>query len=266
MKKVFYFGETVDNFKIRVLNEREARAGAGIFFFFAMISFMSAWLADNFHFMKIFVIVFIVDFGIRIFINPKYAPSLIIGRFIVRNQAPEYVGALQKKFAWSMGLALAGIMFVLVVVNNIIGPINLLICLVCLVLLFSETAFGICLGCKIYNLFYSQKVELCPGESCTIKKKEKIQKINNSQVLIVILFIFFIGAIPSFSIVKENNNLKKEIDNEHVVKQNNNFEKGITNEHINYSVPEDANDSCQVPDWAIKIGHEEKWKLHHGCK
>jgi hypothetical protein len=35
---------------------------------------------------------------IRVYINPKYSPLLILGGFIVRNQKPEYVGAKQKKF------------------------------------------------------------------------------------------------------------------------------------------------------------------------
>ena len=27
-----------------------------------------------------------------------------------------------------------------------------------------------------------------------------------------------------------------------------------------------AGDDCTVPEWAIKIGHADKWKLHHNCK
>jgi len=26
------------------------------------------------------------------------------------------------------------------------------------------------------------------------------------------------------------------------------------------------NKDCIPPQWAINIGHAEKWKLHHGCK
>jgi hypothetical protein len=42
---------------------------------------------------------FLTDFIIRVFVNPKFSPTLIIGRLIVSNQVPEYVGAPQKKFA-----------------------------------------------------------------------------------------------------------------------------------------------------------------------
>ena len=27
-----------------------------------------------------------------------------------------------------------------------------------------------------------------------------------------------------------------------------------------------TNKECEAPDWAKAIGHEEKWKLHNGCK
>lgn len=136
MKNIFYFGEKIKGFDIRVLNEREVRASAGILFFFAMIAFMNAWLTGNFYITKIFVVSFLVDFFIRIFINPKYSPSLLFGRFFVINQKPEYVGAAQKRFAWGIGFILAITMFFLVVINNVIGPINLFICLSCLILLF----------------------------------------------------------------------------------------------------------------------------------
>lgn len=58
-----------------------------------MMSFASAWFVGNFRPTKIFVIAFLIDFTIRIFINPKYSPSMIVGRFAVRKQAPEWTGA-----------------------------------------------------------------------------------------------------------------------------------------------------------------------------
>jgi hypothetical protein len=27
-----------------------------------------------------------------------------------------------------------------------------------------------------------------------------------------------------------------------------------------------GNEDCKVPDWAIAMGHADKWKLHHNCK
>jgi len=96
---MFEFGERIEGFPVRVLNERAIRAGAGIVFLFAIVSLMNAWLADNFQPTRIFVVAFLVDFTIRIFINPRCAPSLVLGQWLVRRQQPEYVGAPQKRFA-----------------------------------------------------------------------------------------------------------------------------------------------------------------------
>ena len=169
------FGEQIDGYPVRVLNERAVRAGAGIVFFFAIVSFMNAWLIGNFQPTRVFVVAFLVDFTIRIFVNPRYAPSLILGQWFVRKQQPEYVGAPQKRFAWAIGFVLALTMLYLVVINNVIGPVNLIVCAACLVLLFFETAFGICIGCKVYNLFNKEQAQLCPGGVCEVAARAAAQ-------------------------------------------------------------------------------------------
>jgi hypothetical protein len=118
MNKAKQFGETVEGYNIPVLNEREIRASAGILFLFLFISWMLIIFKENFILIKYFNLIFLTDFIIRVFINPKFSPSLIVGRLIVSRQNPEYVGAAQKKFAWTIGLVLATIMFFLMVVVN----------------------------------------------------------------------------------------------------------------------------------------------------
>ena len=107
MSKIFNFGETVEGYEVKVLNEREVRAGAGILFLLGFISFVNCMVTQSLFITQIFIGVFLFEFIIRVLINPKYAPSLIMGRFMVNNQVPEYVGAKQKRFAWSIGLGLA---------------------------------------------------------------------------------------------------------------------------------------------------------------
>lgn len=192
MKNIFYFGEKKAEFPVRVLNERELRAGAGLLFAFAMVSLMNVLLLGNFYVIKLFIIIFIIDFIVRIFINPKYAPSLILGRMAVSKQKPEYVGAPQKRFAWILGLALALFMFFTTVLGTVSMVLSCLVCLVCLVLLFFESAFGICVGCKIYNLFNKEKAQLCPGGVCEVVKKEEIQNISVIQIIIALVFVAFV--------------------------------------------------------------------------
>ncbi len=201
MNRYIYFGETVKGYDIPVLNEREARAGAGLLFMFAMVSFLNSYLLRDFAFTKIFVTVFMVDFFIRIFINPKYAPSLIFGRIFVQNQTPEYVGAPQKKFAWYIGFILSVVMFFMIVIFEIMTPIKIIICLLCLALLFSESAFGICLGCIVYHWVYKKSPNYCPGNVCKITQKEEIQKISKLQLVIVSLFLL---TLISYTVINLN--------------------------------------------------------------
>ena len=52
---------------VPVLNERAVRAAAGILFFFAMVSFMNAWLTGNFAPTRVFVVAFVLEFALRLF-------------------------------------------------------------------------------------------------------------------------------------------------------------------------------------------------------
>jgi 4-hydroxybenzoate polyprenyltransferase len=107
---------------------------------------------------------------------------------IVSNQTPEYVGAQQKKFAWVVGVILSATMFILIVVVNSYSIITGVICLICLVFLFFESAFGICLGCKFYPLLFKEKPRRCPGEVCDKRAKQNIQKVSRVQLIIVVAF------------------------------------------------------------------------------
>ena len=192
MSKLIQFGENVEGYNIPVLNEREIRAAAGILFLATFISLMFIVFKNNFLPIKYVLTAFLVDFIIRVFINPKFSPTLIIGRLIVGNQTPEYVGAQQKKFAWIIGVILSATMFIFMVVINSYSPITGIICLICLMFLFFESAFGICLGCKFYPLFFKEKPQRCPGEVCDARTKKVIQKTSGTQLLIVLTFVTFI--------------------------------------------------------------------------
>src|ERR1043165_9989213 len=129
MKKLIQFGEQVEGYDIPVLNEREIRASAGILFLATFLSLMLILFKGNFLPIKYVITIFLTDFLIRVFVNPAFSPSLIIGRLIVRNQVPEYVGASQKKFAWTIGVILSATMFVFLVIVNATSPITGITCL-----------------------------------------------------------------------------------------------------------------------------------------
>ena len=251
MRKIFEFGEQIDAYDIPVLNERAVRASAGILFLIAIIAFMNAWLTGNFQPTRVFVVAFLLDFGIRIFINPRYAPSLIVGQWVVRKQQAEYVGAPQKRFVWAIGFVLALTMFYLVVINKMIGPVNLIVCATCLTLLFYEAAFGICLGCKIYSLFNKEKARLCPGSSCetTSAKSEPASVV---QIVMVVVFALVISTVAHLSDSTSTQNMKQ-------------IQPLDTAASVAAIDPAEA-ERCKVPDFAKAMRHEDKWKLHNNCK
>jgi len=195
MSNIAKFGEEVEGYNIPVLNEREIRASAGIMFVVLLIAVMQAGGKGDFTLIKYFVTVFLADFLIRLFINPKFSPSLILGRLIVSRQVPEYVGAKQKKFAWYIGLFLASMMFILMVIMNTFSPISGLSCFICMIFLFFESAFGICLGCIVYKWIYKEKAQYCPGEVCELKDRQEIQKTSLVQWMILLGLVAFIVAM-----------------------------------------------------------------------
>jgi len=195
MNKIFHFGEHVKEYDIPVFNERELRAGAGIFFLFAIVSFLNVLYLGNFQLIRVYIVVFFTDFIIRMFINPEIAPSLILGRIIVHNQKVEYTGAPQKRWAWAIGVILSLYSLITVVFLHTWGISNIIVCIFCLIALFCESVFGICIGCKLYNLFHKEKAHLCPGGVCEVFIKADIQKVKLYQILFMIASLFYIYLV-----------------------------------------------------------------------
>ena len=212
MNDFFKYGEKVNGYDIRVLNEREARAAAGILFVGAFLGLANGVMLGTAIFSEYFVSFFAIDFTMRV-IQPRYAPSLLLGRFFVRNQKPEYVGAVQKRFAWAIGLVLAYPMFYYLVIDFQPNPIKVLVCLICMSLLFLESAFGVCLGCKMFEWFNRKNPKYCPGGVCELQIKEPVQKFNPAQAIILTLTVsaMLYGTYAYFTKLPDRTMLSKKI-------------------------------------------------------
>ena len=81
----------------------------------------------------------------------RYSPIGLVARAITFGRPPEWVSAKPKRFAWTLGL---GMTFAMTVITNsgIRGYLPRTICLICLTLMWMESALGLCLGCKIHGL------------------------------------------------------------------------------------------------------------------
>jgi len=179
---IISFGEFEEGKKYKVFDERAMRASAGIMLALAMIAFSNGFLLQKFFVIPYITGFLMLNFLIGIFINPKFSPTVFIGTLIVQKQSPLPIGAIQKKFAWSLGLTLSAVIFVLsILLQNDIFYFDAvcILCIVCIALLFLETAFGICVGCQLYFVALRLKwmpqpkedeKPNCMGDACEIEK------------------------------------------------------------------------------------------------
>jgi hypothetical protein len=180
------YGEKVPGYNVTVINEREARAAAGILFALGMIVIFVGIGYNHIIVARVYLAFLFIDFFARA-ISPRYSPSLLLGKYVVRNQKPEYVGGLQKRFAWTLGWLISWFMMYWFVLNWDITFYKVMICVLCLTLMFLETAFSICVGCIIYKWITRKDPEHCPGGVCEMRTKEPIQRFNPIQGAIAVV-------------------------------------------------------------------------------
>lgn len=159
-------GKYVPGYAVSVINERAVRASAGILFLFGAIAWGGALATGSMGWLKPFGFFFVIDMAIRVGIGDKWSPTLALGRLAVLGQKPEWVGASQKLFAWWLGFLMAATFCASTGFFNAPLWVPLMLCGFCLTLLFLETAFGICVGCKLQSVFGKKQPMYCPGGTC----------------------------------------------------------------------------------------------------
>ena len=208
------YGEKVPGYETNVIDEREARAAAGILFALGMMVLFVGIGYGHTIVARVYLAYLFTDFTIRL-ITPKYSPSLLLGKFAVRNQKPEYVGGMQKRFAWMLGWFISLPMMYWFVGYPVItfSPefsigfqfnwditfYKVMVCVLCATLMFLEAAFSVCVGCIIYKYITRRDPTHCPGGVCEVKVREPIQKFNFIQgTIALITFIALLSGIYLF--------------------------------------------------------------------
>lgn len=178
---LFSFGEYIDDKSFKVVNERVVKGSGALMFLIGMIAFINGFVIKNYVVLPYLSGFMALNFAIGIFINPKFSPTILVARLFTRKQKPLWVGAIQKKFAWSLGFILSSTIFVLsllLVSDASYFELVCQLCLICLLLIFLEMGFGICIGCKLY--FAALRFKLlprpkenpnCSGDSCEFISK-----------------------------------------------------------------------------------------------
>lgn len=153
------------------VDERQARAAAGITMALGAVAFVYAAFRREYVPIRLVTTFFFVDFALRVGRGLGSSPVGVVARWLTVAQAPEPVAAAPKRFAWSLGLTLA---LAMTVITNarVTGLLPKTICLLCLSLMWLEAVLGVCLGCVVYRwltthgLLGRSRQRICPDGSC----------------------------------------------------------------------------------------------------
>jgi hypothetical protein len=156
------------------VNEHQARVAAGITMTFGAIAFVYANFDKVFWPIRTVSTLLLIDFLIRVTAGLERSPSGLVAGWMTRRQTPQWVSAKPKRFAWSLGLAMALAMTV-ITNRGIHGPLPRTVCLTCLTLMWLEAVLGLCLGCELYGLIVRRgwrspdgDFEVCPNGACDL--------------------------------------------------------------------------------------------------
>jgi Domain of unknown function (DUF4395) len=134
-----------------VFDENQVRAAAGLTLVIGAVAFSYAYFAQDYVPLQIVTVVFFSEFLARLTLGLRYSPIGLVAGVLTRSHPPDWVSAKPKRFAWTLGL---GMSFAMVLITNsgIRGTLPRTICLICLTLMWMESALGVCLGCRIHAL------------------------------------------------------------------------------------------------------------------
>jgi hypothetical protein len=157
-----------------VFNENEVRAAAGLTMVVGAVAFVFAYFDKNYLPLQVVSTFFFVEFLIRVTLGLQYSPTGVVARFLTQRQPPDWVSAKPKRFAWTLGLTLA-LAMTIITNSGVRGLLPRTICLICLLLMWSESALGICMGCEIHGLLVrrgwatkDEAYEICANGVCEV--------------------------------------------------------------------------------------------------
>jgi hypothetical protein len=151
-----------------LVDETAVRAAAGLTMVIGAVAFAYAYFAKQYVPLQVVSSLFFVEFLARTTTGLRYSPIGVIAGAMTRGQPPAWVSAQPKRFAWTLGRGMALAMTV-ITNSGLRGYLPRTMCLICLTLMWMESALGLCLGCKIHGLLARRGWvvnELCVDGSC----------------------------------------------------------------------------------------------------
>jgi hypothetical protein len=137
-----------------VVDEHRVRAAAGLTMAAGAVAFTYAYFRQLYWPLQAVSALFTLEFLVRVTAGLRFSPFGLLAGLLTRRR-PEWVSARPKRFAWTLGLAMAGAMAV-ITNAGVRGWLPRTICLICLTLMWLESVLGLCLGCEIHRLLIRQ--------------------------------------------------------------------------------------------------------------
>ena len=166
------------NDKYGFVNETEIRIGTGITLVLGLFSLFLVLFKARYDIPLVLVSLMVLDFVLKVSIDPRWSIFGSIVRLLLKKWNEIWVGAVQKRFAWSMGIFLSSfVLYCIIMLGGytsmvtpmmqniwnitasniasgalIVAPINptVIACLLCVIFMWSESVVGYCVGCHIY--------------------------------------------------------------------------------------------------------------------
>lgn len=195
--------------KYGFVDEREIRIATGIILVFALFSLFFVVFKGEFFLPLFFVSVIFLDFLLKIFLSPRWSLFGSFVRLFLTKGGEIWVGAVQKRFAWSIGMFLsASVLYCILILGGFIEPLAwwqtetvnaildgmqknlasgarivtpmnpaIIACILCIIFMWSESIVGYCFGCHIYGWLVKRwwmrvyERQNCIGGICEIPPK-----------------------------------------------------------------------------------------------
>jgi hypothetical protein len=165
-----------------IVNERQVRVAAGVTLALGAVAFVYANFDKVFWPIRTVSTFFAIDFLIRVTAGLERSPAGIAAGWLARRDPPQWVSAKPKRFAWSLGFAMA-LAMAIITNSHIHGPLPRTICLICLTLMWLEAVLGLCLGCELYSYMVRRGwrkkdagFEICAGGVCDLDAARRNQR------------------------------------------------------------------------------------------
>lgn len=190
------------NDKYGFVNEHEIRIATWITLVLWLFSLFLVLFKANYQIPLFLVSTIWLDFVLKVIISPKLSIFWNITKLFVKKREPLWVWAVQKRFAWSIGLIISSfVIFCLLIlwkytdITNpvieqiwqttsinlqngelIVTPMNpaIMACVLCLIFMWFESVVGYCIWCSIYVWLVKKwwvkkyKWQNCANDICEI--------------------------------------------------------------------------------------------------